>query len=133
VTQEPVALEPIMQLGTHDCGVAGIAMLLGVPYVAIAGALPQRKRVYREGMSTRQMVNLAKSLGRKVKVLKTVDLSDDFGILQVENDKEEHGHAAMLWRGLIVDPASGFIWDSTVWLERGGWKPDVLITLDEEG
>ena len=123
-------IEPITQRGLCDCAVACLAMYLGLPYVAVAHAVPQLARVMREGMSTRQIVNVGKRLGVPLLLSKSFDLEEDSGILYVCDT--EHGHAVLLWKGGAFNPADGLFWkDADTLLKTYGFAADTLITRRE--
>lgn len=131
---EPVTITPTMQIGPGDCAIACLAMLLGVPHQAIMAAVPHKRAVMQRGLSNRQIVNIGKRLGREVRRKGGhVDLEEDVGILKLESGRDRRcGHAVVLVKGLVINPADGLVWvDAETFLKTEPWRPDVLLEVME--
>lgn len=106
---EPAVIEPIIQKAGGDCAVAGLAMMLGLPYATVFAAIPKRTHVKREGLNERQIVNVGKRLGVRIAYRHTPPEDDEFGLLHLCNAKD--GHTALhLKGGYVYDPADGLIY-----------------------
>ena len=120
--KEVVSISPIIQIAVMDCAVAAVAMLTGHPYSDVVAG---RKRTYRivrkKGAIEIDLRRLAKGVGAHLhKVVGSkVDLDEDTGILWLNSIKEGiAGHAAVLFRGTLIDPSSGLIWNPHVFLAQ---------------
>lgn len=113
----PAILEPIIQKASNDCGIACLAMLLGKPYATVsAAALSAIKRPHQNGLSTREIVALARTLGaRLAKAHHGVDLADETGLLLVEYPDGDL-HFCVLFEGIVVNPADGLLYVPDVYV-----------------
>jgi hypothetical protein len=128
MTPDLTTIEPIVQRSTHDCAVAALAMYLGLPYVAVADAVPSLKKVMHNGMSIRQFLNVGKRLGIELVADEEFDIDEDDGVLYMRN--EESGHVVLLWKGGAFNPADGHFWRGVdTLMEKNRYKPDTLIRL----
>ena len=121
----PAIIEPVMQKDIYDCGVASLAMLLGLPYSEVRKAASDiYKERLKEGLDTRSMIRIAKELGH---VLKSVpypnpDLEPQTGILGT------YDHYVMLFEGVVYNPADGLLYDVDTYLaSRKRVKPMRLL------
>lgn len=120
---EPVVIEPTMMKSGGDCAVCCLKMLLGVSYPEVVAAVSKKhqRTVHAEGLTTLQMMNVARKLGTPLDYLDAPD-EDDIGILDLERPDSDEGHAVMYLRGVIFNPADGELWtDDDAFLQRGGW------------
>lgn len=141
---EPVVIEPVMMKQGSDCGVASLAMLLGKTYSEVLAAVPKRYRKdvnNGEGLSQRQLTNIAKRLGFVTRWEHNGDLSETVGVLDVHRPKTEldqdgewEGHFLILAKGALYNPADGVIWtDIASFFNSRRWRPKgVLVRVEEE-
>jgi hypothetical protein len=104
---EPVVFEPVVQKSTNDCAVACLAMYLGLPYSQVREAAG--RRLTKEGMTTRAIINTAKKLGAELVLQKDFD-ADDVGIADLLREDDSDGHVVLFVRGAVWTTASGQIW-----------------------
>ena len=119
MAHQPVCIEPIIQKDVSDCAIACLAMVLGVPYV-LASTIAQEvtKKPHKKGLGTRQMMSIARKLGRSMACVKAadVDLDEDTGILFVGFTPSGNEHATVLFQGVLVNPADGLLYDPATYL-----------------
>lgn len=120
---EPVVIEPVIQKASGDCAAACLAMMLGVSYADIVAATPSRKRMKKYGLTERQIINVGKRLGMAIGARLAPPEEDEFGMLDLYNEKKE-GHVALHLRGgQVLDPADGFIYtDVAAFLLAKEWQ-----------
>ncbi len=113
----PVAFEPVFMKNSGDCGIVCLQMLLGKSYPEVFAACPKRGKPQHNGLTTRQMINVAARLGSKLDyfdVLKHPHWLDDeagVGILDLDTTEvNEAGHYVMWAKGTIYDPAQDLYW-----------------------
>lgn len=117
---EPIVIEPSMMLNIADCGIVCLKMLIGCSYADVFGACYRRPNPAHVGMSTRQMISVAKKLGVTLRFSKQVD-EDGVGILDLDHADGE-GHFVMYAKGTIYNPAQNEWWtDIESYLVRGEW------------
>lgn len=124
---EPTVIKPCIQKDQADCGVACLAMLLGVPYQQARDVSP--KTVGHDGMSNRQIRTAAKHLGHRLRYRAKFD-DDDIGILDLQRPEEAgkpwgvwEGHYALFVRGVLINPADGTIWtDVDAFCKQRRWE-----------
>ena|SRR3990167_2091815 len=129
-----VSIAPVVQLSTMDCAVACVAMLTGHPYSNVfAGSTPTAKIVRKSGAVQKDLRRLARGVGATLHKIRAadVDLDDDTGILWLGSTKESiPGHAAVLFRGTLIDPGTGLLWDPHVFfLENPHYQVEALFSL----
>ena len=94
-----------------DCGVAILAMFLGVTYedalLALGGEVP---RVLRRGVWLPEVQRAAAKLGVPLKLKRRVDPLEDDGIVRVQFTRNAH----------VVLLRNGLIWDTTLDV----WEPE---------
>jgi hypothetical protein len=95
------------QLHRADCGVAALAMALGLPYEQVFQAAPLAGR---DGLTTRQLQSVATRLGARLLPKADADLHADTGILGVDY-KKGAGHWLYLFAGTLVEPTHATLWD----------------------
>lgn len=106
-----IRVEP--QRHSNDCAVCCFVMLCGVSYeaalVAIAGV---DQKLGTNGLYLTQIKKAAKSMGIKLKTVPKgkYDLHNTVGILSVRFPSKLE-HAVILFRGMVVDPDGGIVWD----------------------
>ena len=111
---------PVIQQSVMDCAVACVAMLTGHPYSNVfSGSATTAKIVRKSGAIEVDLRRLARGVGAKLKKVKppNIDLDDDTGILWLGSTNPKiPGHAALLFRGVLIDPGTGLLWDPQVFL-----------------
>jgi hypothetical protein len=94
-----------------DCGVAVLAMFLGVTYedalLALGGDVP---RVLRRGVWMPEVQRAAGKLGVPLRMKRRADVAEDDGIVRVQFKRNAH----------VVLLRNGLIWDTTLEV----WEPD---------
>ena len=129
----PVALELIAQKDIADCGIAALAMLLNRPYVEVSeAALALTTKPHKHGLWTSEIQRIAKRLG--IVLARHKVLSEDATgliILQRCTNGKNEGHVAVLFQGVIVNPADGLIWDYAAYLARGKWRLSAFLEIAE--
>lgn len=121
---EPPVIELVLQKGSNDCAVAGLAMLLGVSYATIFGACSKRAKVKEHGLSDAQMFSVARKLGMVVRQREAPPEEDEFGMLYLKRRKPQAAHTAIYLRGgHIIDPADGLVYtDVGAFLQIKNWE-----------
>lgn len=115
-----------------DCGVASLAMALGLPYEAVLVVASRiTPTVLSRGLYSVEIQLIADNLGRELaKKTKHIDLDSDTGVLIVQFQKKDE-HAVFLTNGLIFETTGpGEVWDAEQYLKRNKCK--VLHLLEEE-
>lgn len=109
-----------------DCGLAALAMALGLPYESVFQAAPLAART---GLTTRQLQAVATKLGARLLSRPKADLHADTGILGIEFPRR-NGHWLYLHAGVLVDPSDGSLWDTEDYAAhtRGTWDEFLVIT-----
>jgi ABC-type bacteriocin/lantibiotic exporter with double-glycine peptidase domain len=104
-----------------DCGVASLAMALGISYpeslIAVAKVKPN---ILVAGATWKELRAAARKLGMPLKVAKFDPEDEDAsGILAVGfiEDGKYYEHAVYLKQGLVFDGSTGAIWDLDVYLQ----------------
>lgn len=140
---EPIIIEPQTQKDAADCGVACLSMLCGVSFAAVMEALPARRRkliANVEGMSIRQMRQVARKLGRPLRWIDEGTMpADSIGILglsrpiskDVPGGKRE-GHYVIYVRGTIYNPAENMWWmEADAFCKTRRWEPEGILVRTE--
>jgi hypothetical protein len=120
------------QLHAGDCGIASLAMLLGMPYETVYQHCPTAGR---DGLTTSQLQWVARACGARLATRRRFDVTDDTGILGIEyRSKRYHGHWCLLREGHIYDPGDASVWDDPdAYLASEDATPDVLLSLVQHG
>lgn len=124
---EVVSIQPQIQLTTADCAVACVAMLTGRPYADVFQGSPDTAKVVRKtGAFEKELKRLAKGVGVNLKRRNSeIDLDGDTGILWLgSSDDHKGGHAAVLFRGVLIDPGTGQLWSPEAFL---GLHPHYIV------
>lgn len=125
---EPIVIEPIMQKDAADCGVACLAMLLSIPYREARSVCP--KKVGSDGLSVRQMQNIAKRLGCALSYSKLYD-EEDIGIFDLQragDDNDTEGHYVVFVKDTVYNPAQGEWWtDADTYLKESRYTVDGIL------
>ncbi len=94
-----------------DCAVLALARYLGLPYLEVLQAACLLTQQPLNGLTTRQMKAVAQTLGTPLKVTRTFDPDDTYGIVLLED------HCAVLRNGLVFE-YDATVWDWDIWLPR---------------
>src|SRR3990167_2333779 len=94
-----------------DCAVLALARYLGLPYLEVLQAACLLTKQPLNGLTTRQMKEVALTLGTPLKVVKKFDTDDTYGIVLLED------HCAVLRNGLVFE-YDATVWDWDIWLPR---------------
>ena len=132
-TPKPVvAIDPLYQRGDCDCGLASLAMALGVPYQEVCAAAKALKlKALKEGVYMVELTRIAKKLG--VTLVRTpVDAHlERTGVLAVaRKGKRDSDHVVCCFRGVIFDPASGLAWCPSAFFV--GKRPTYFLSRKDE-
>lgn len=129
-------VELVLQRSTGDCGIAALAMLLGLPYEDVFAALvtPTYPKPHRVGLMTRHVKQAAKRLGVSLALRRVWDLDESTGLLTVERntpDAEQFKqHLVLLKFGLVFD-TDGKAWEPETYFAQHDFKPVSLLTAEE--
>lgn len=102
------------QKGTHDCGVAALATLIGSTYErAFVAAVATSPDFESSGLSIDEVITMAKGFGRKLVRVnhRRVNLREHTGLLVVNWHRSQwkrhgaRGHWVVLSEGTIIDPS----------------------------
>ncbi len=93
------------QLHKADCGIAAIAMALGLPYEDVFRLAPQ---VGRNGMMPRRFHAIGKSLGVRFRPDRYASIDEDTGLLWIKF--KGSAHLAYVHHGTLVNPSDGTLW-----------------------
>jgi len=126
ITPVPLMVEPVMMKNIGDCGIVCLVMLTGKSYTEVMAACPKRGKPQHNGLSTRQLQNVAKKLGFPLERKTTWD-DDDVGILDLDHESEA-GHFVMFGKGTIYNPAQNEWWfDIESYLKQRNFRADALL------
>lgn len=92
--------------GHGDCAVAALELACGVTYeTALLAAMKVCPDVLVDGLTTPEILRIARTLGFKARARHKYDLDDDTGILVVKQPHVvDSEHAVYLWEGRILEP-----------------------------
>ncbi len=121
-------LKVIPQQHDADCGVACLAMFLGVSYAEALNAF--RHNIVQEGTSIRQLQAAAGRLKRPLVWTRKVNLDEDTGILNVTSQGWHRDHMVILKDELIIDTDLS-IWEAPAFMMV--YKARPISILFEEG
>ena len=94
-------------------------MLTGRSYAEVFQAAKKvSKRVRKAGAQEAELRRLVKGVGCGLhKITKDIDLQEDTGVLWMDStDEAKPSHAAVLFRGVLIDPSTGLLWDPDCYL-----------------
>lgn len=126
----PVVVEPHIQKGSHDCGIAALATFCGLPYATVsAKALELVPTVHTSGLWATHIAHIAKALHVKLVRKKHPDPrdTDDSGIV-VMRKADGTSHVATLFQGVLIDPSSGLIYDLGTYLTTKKYSIRAFLT-----
>ena len=117
-----------------DCGVAALAMLLGIPYGDVAAAarhLWGSTKPSRRGLGIYHLEQMAEHLGRRL--VRVYRMKGDYldgrtGVLGINGGAMcWAGHWVVLKAGAIVDPDGGEVWARGDYFKRTKSRPATLL------
>jgi len=128
----------VLQRQGSDCGLATLAMLLGLSYEDVLAAAVTRRRAkpHVGGMYTREITALARRLGTPLAFKRTWDLETDCGLLTIEKTKITSAdaftqHLVLLKFGLVFD-TDGTVWEPETYFAQHSFRPISLLVPKEE-
>lgn len=133
-----IAIDPCYQRDIADCGLASLAMVLGIGYErvsseAIASGHKGLCSVHKRGVYMSDLIKLASRFDVEL-VRVNVERAEDgvCGILGLDHRKENAGHAVAVFRRVVFNPADGLAWDFDYYVSK--WHARyLLIRADDEG
>jgi len=141
-----VVLPEVLRLPPHayehrpnDCAIWALAAITGQDYEAAVAAVAQvDPAAGTRGLTYRQIAAAARRLGIRLRVKRTGNLDEDFGIVGVTFDKSippPREHVAILdGRGGVIDSWMGVtVSHADVYFPPGRAKPDGILIVVSEG
>ena len=124
--------------GHGDCTVAALELACGVTYEkALAAALLTEPDVLDLGMTLVGICAVVQALGFSTRLHRQFDISEDTGILSVEQPRFKNSkHVVYLWEGRVIEPKSDRrqLWlDADQFLKHYRYKADTLIEIVGNG
>lgn len=123
-------IKVVTQRHVADCGVACLAMLLGVSYenalVAVAQVAPD---VCVSGLWMKHLQAAAKLLGCRLVRKRHFELDSDTGLLSFSSKRWKLDHLAVLREGLVIE-TDGTIYDADVYLAVHKAKTGTLLIAE---
>lgn len=128
----PIAVEPLKQICSRDCGLACIRMLSQAhPDEVHAAAFRASPKLYQRGMYGSELIRIAKALGMTMQ-RRDEWTDDDIGVLDVRWRRRDGGrHFAVFFQGVIIDPYDGMVWDTEVYLSTKRGRAVALYVLTD--
>lgn len=129
-------IEIIVQKSLGDCGVAALAMISRIPYQQVYQAASKvEPDVLEKGLHRTELVETARALGFRTKVLRKFDPEEHEGVISLvraENHRKNGGHYVVLWNGAVVDPSNGLVWPYEEYLKSVSerFHPVALLVVD---
>lgn len=91
--------------GKADCAIACLAMLLRRDYGEVLAAAARISRtLWTAGLTTPEMIRVARRLKSRLVLSDTIDPEEDTGILWVTFRDRAGWHVVLLHQGLVFDP-----------------------------
>lgn len=90
-----------------DCALLALAFYLGEPYDDVLRTVARLDPdMGKKGLTTRQIKEVAKAMGHPLRIKRTVNFDDDYGIVLWVD------HANVIRNGLLFE-SNGTVWDPT--------------------
>lgn len=128
----------IRSQGHGDCSIAALALALGASYEnVLASAIHFAPTVLQEGMTLKEMCQVAEELGYKAKLKRKYTLDEETtGILSVvQPHVKGSDHVVYLWAGRVLEPehTRAQLWlDYQDFLSHYQYEHDALIVLKQK-
>ncbi len=122
-------LRVIAQKHDRDCGVACLAMLLGLEYEKVLAAF--KHNVVCHGTNIRQLVHAGKRLGYSLVWTRKVDVEHDTGLLMVKSSQWKSEHMVVLKEDMIID-TDLTLWEASVFLGTYDARVLSIVKVEEE-
>lgn len=125
----------IPQRTEWDCGVASVAMLLGIPYNDVRDAVYKiidDPKLKKRGLILKQVEQILKHYGFKSKKVHKKEgyLEGATGILGLLGGCcDPAGHWVVLKDGMIIDPSGGEAHEVDDYMKEGKCRPATLLVL----
>lgn len=125
---EPTIINLVTMRDEGDCAVCCLAMVCGVTYSDVLQCCPKRAQATVNGLSNRQMQNVATRLGRTLRLL-TEPEDDDIGILTLTKTYDAQcQHAVVYVKDTIINPRDGEFWtDLDAFLRDRKWQVESFL------
>jgi hypothetical protein len=140
-----VCVDPIFQRSDADCGLASLAMTLGVPYREVClTATKMNKKFISEGVWLKELVAIAHEFGVKLTYRPVSDYTEVNGILAVAQGvsakrgtkrtkrQRESDHCVTVFSSVIFDPSSGLAWEPSSYWAFTKRRPTRFLVVEEE-
>lgn len=101
-------LKVVLQRHPMDCGVACLAMFLGLDYETVLVAMGSNPAT--TGATVKTILDTAAALKHPLQWTRKFDLEADTGILGVKSPEWATEHVVVLHEGMVVD-TDGTLWD----------------------
>ncbi len=122
----------VVQRHPADCGVATLAMLLGVSYEdALVALAAEEPAVLTRGVFTKHLEAAAQKLGFRLRRRRRYSIDDDTGLLNLSSRKWRTDHVVVLREGLVIE-TDGTIWDAGEYLAALKAKPGMLLVAEAQ-
>lgn len=119
-----------LQRHSHDCGVAVLAMLLGVSYEQALAAVAQvQPQVLTRGLTWREMRQAARRFGYDARVIRTRREFTETGALSVRAEDSATDHLVVAKNDLIIE-TDGSIRDTDVFFAVTKARPKGMMVFE---
>lgn len=131
----PTVIEPIVQKTSADCGIAALAMFLGRPYAEVSEkVLARYPKANLSGLWIPELIRAAKLFDCRLKLVKspTPDQTESATSLVSLALPQRERHLAVLFHGVLIDPATGLVWDVDVYCTARRARIAALLVAEED-
>jgi len=125
-------VEPGHESETADCGIVSLSVYLGVPYTdVIRVAARVVEDGGRHGLVMPVMKRIASLCGSPLRLQRTFDPDECFGIVWVDEPRKEMAHCAVLRWGQVLDRNTLWPWDAWLAAHKATAKHCVLLVAKD--
>jgi hypothetical protein len=137
-----VCVDPIFQRSDADCGLASLAMTLGVPYREVCLTAAQMdKKFIREGVWLRELIAIARAFDVELVYRPVSEYAEVNGILAVAQGvrvkrgtkrtkrQRDSDHLVTIFQNVIFDPSSGLAWVPEHYFSFTKRRPTRFLTV----
>lgn len=126
----PAVILPAIQRSDMDCGLCCLQMLADRPYDVVRNeALKASPKLHSRGMFASELRRIGGRLG--LRLMKRPRWTDeDVGVLDVHL-RDGGRHFAVLFRGVLLNPADGMVWDTDTYLSTKQARVRALYAVEE--